>query len=46
LQALEPDQRADIINRLANLLLDKQEDILAANRRDIDAAKDAGEMSI
>ena len=42
LQALEPNDRADIINSLANLLLDRQEDILAANKRDIDIAKEQG----
>jgi delta-1-pyrroline-5-carboxylate synthetase len=42
LQALEPQQRADIINNLANLLLDNQTEILAANKKDLDDARTKG----
>lgn len=40
LQALTPEKRASIINRLADLLLDRQDDILAANSRDLELASD------
>lgn len=44
LQSLQPEQRADIINRLANLLLDRQEEILAANKKDLELAKEQGKL--
>lgn len=39
LQALNPDQRAEIINRLADLLLERKEVILTANKRDLNKAR-------
>ncbi|XP_077991945.1 delta-1-pyrroline-5-carboxylate synthase-like [Glandiceps talaboti] len=39
LQALTAEQRADIINRLADLLLERQDRIIQANRKDIDVAR-------
>lgn len=39
LQALSPAARKAILNTLAKLLVERQEDILAANKVDIDAAK-------
>ena len=42
LQALTPDQRADIINNLANSLIENQSDILAANKKDLEEARNAG----
>lgn len=42
LQTLAPGKRADVINRLANLLLERQADILAANKKDLDLAKEQG----
>lgn len=35
LQSLKPEQRKDIIERLADLLLERQDVILAANKRDL-----------
>ncbi|XP_070539725.1 delta-1-pyrroline-5-carboxylate synthase-like isoform X2 [Ptychodera flava] len=45
LQALTPDQRADIINRLADLLVDRQERIISANRKDVEIARRRGGLS-
>ena len=45
LQSLTPDQRADVIYRLADLLIIRQEHILAANQRDLDAAQRAGNLA-
>ena len=39
LQALEPVQRAEIINTLANLLINNQHDILMANKKDLEEAR-------
>lgn len=39
LQGLSPDQRAEIINRLADLLLERKEVILTANKRDLNKAR-------
>ena len=32
-------QRADIINKLANLLVERSDEILAANKQDMDVAR-------
>ncbi|XP_062927524.1 delta-1-pyrroline-5-carboxylate synthase isoform X1 [Mobula hypostoma] len=45
LASLQPQQRADIIHRLADLLTDHREEILSANRRDTEAAVAAGCLS-
>lgn len=45
LQALEPQQRADVINNLANMLLDHQSEIIAANKKDLDEARSKGETN-
>ena len=42
LQALEPEERAGAINTLADLLQSKQEEILAANAKDLDEATQTG----
>ncbi|XP_041476424.1 delta-1-pyrroline-5-carboxylate synthase-like isoform X1 [Lytechinus variegatus] len=39
LQSLSPEQRAEIIERLADLLIERSSTIMAANRRDIDEAR-------
>ncbi|XP_065071423.1 delta-1-pyrroline-5-carboxylate synthase-like isoform X3 [Rhopilema esculentum] len=44
LQSLSPNQRAEIIYRLSELLLERQDDILSANQRDLDAARIAGNL--
>ncbi|XP_013413324.1 delta-1-pyrroline-5-carboxylate synthase isoform X2 [Lingula anatina] len=46
LQALSSEKRADIINSLAGLLIDRSTEILAANRKDVDAAKAAGLLPV
>ncbi|XP_067909338.1 delta-1-pyrroline-5-carboxylate synthase isoform X2 [Heterodontus francisci] len=38
LASLQPDQRADIIHRLADLLTDNRDEILNANKRDVEKA--------
>lgn len=38
LQALTSDQRASILSKLAALLVEREEDIIAANKRDLEAA--------
>lgn len=38
-------QRAEIIYRLSELLLERQQDILSANQRDLDAARIAGNLA-
>ena len=43
LQALSPDARAKIIHTLANSLIERESDILAANKRDLDNARSAGD---
>ena len=42
LQALSPDQRKQIIHRLADLLIEREEDILTANRKDMIHAQQSG----
>lgn len=42
LQAVAPSQRVAIINRLADLLLERTQDILAANRLDVSLAEEKG----
>ena len=42
LQMLEPSQRAAIIEKLASLLEERQSDILASNKRDLDEARRTG----
>ena len=42
LQRLSADDRADIINKLADLLIDNQSEIFAANKKDLDAARMSG----
>ncbi|XP_043267058.1 delta-1-pyrroline-5-carboxylate synthase [Venturia canescens] len=42
LQALEPEQRAGAINTLAELLHSKQDEILAANAKDVEEATSSG----
>ena len=44
LQCLQPSERAAIIERLADSLLDHEADILAANKLDLEAARSAGEL--
>ncbi|XP_029485045.2 delta-1-pyrroline-5-carboxylate synthase-like isoform X1 [Oncorhynchus nerka] len=45
LAALHPEQRGEIICHLANLLVEKKEEILAANKLDMDLAVNAGQLS-
>ncbi|XP_014013934.1 delta-1-pyrroline-5-carboxylate synthase isoform X2 [Salmo salar] len=45
LAALHPDQRGEIICHLADLLVEKKEEILAANKMDMDLAVSAGQLS-
>ncbi|KAM6951850.1 delta-1-pyrroline-5-carboxylate synthase [Aplochiton taeniatus] len=45
LAALGPEQRGEIICRLADLLAEEEEEILAANRLDLDLAVSAGQLS-
>ena len=42
LQSLAPHERADIISKIANSLIKNQNEILAANLVDMDAAKKSG----
>ncbi|XP_033757344.1 delta-1-pyrroline-5-carboxylate synthase-like isoform X2 [Pecten maximus] len=42
LQAIAPSQRTAIINRLADLLLERTQDVLAANRLDVSLAEEKG----
>ena len=42
LATLEPYQRKEIVNRLADLLQERQEELLAANRRDLKEAETNG----
>jgi len=39
LQKLTAEQRANIISRLANMLLEKQDEILTANKKDVTLAQ-------
>ncbi|XP_078421094.1 delta-1-pyrroline-5-carboxylate synthase isoform X2 [Cetorhinus maximus] len=43
--SLQPDQRANIIHRLADLLTDNREEILKANKRDVEKAVALGRLS-
>ncbi|MBN3282937.1 P5CS synthase, partial [Polyodon spathula] len=45
LSSLLPHQRAEIICHLADLLTDQREDILAANKKDLDVAVSGGQLS-
>lgn len=42
LQTIAPEKRADIIYRLADLLLEKQDAILEANKKDVALANQQG----
>ena len=42
LQALTGEQRSAIVNKLADLLIDHKSSIIAANKKDINAAYDQG----
>uniref|UniRef100_A0AAQ5X371 Delta-1-pyrroline-5-carboxylate synthase n=1 Tax=Amphiprion ocellaris TaxID=80972 RepID=A0AAQ5X371_AMPOC len=44
LASLHPDQRSEIICHLADLLTERKEDILAANKTDMDLAVSAGHL--
>ncbi|XP_068439359.1 delta-1-pyrroline-5-carboxylate synthase isoform X1 [Clinocottus analis] len=44
LASLHPDQRSEIICHLAELLTDKKEEILTANKMDLDLAVNAGRL--
>ena len=46
LQALNAEQRADIINTLANSLIENQADILEANKKDLEIARNDGQYGI
>lgn len=46
LQLLEPQERAGILQKLAALLESREEEILAANKLDIEEAMDKGELSL
>jgi gamma-glutamyl phosphate reductase len=46
LAQLEASKRADIINNLANSLVDNQAEILAANKKDLNEARSAGDDMI
>ncbi|XP_069756539.1 delta-1-pyrroline-5-carboxylate synthase isoform X2 [Narcine bancroftii] len=43
--SLQPEQRVDIIHRLADLLTDNREEILNANQRDVEKAIASGRLS-
>ncbi|XP_019721371.1 delta-1-pyrroline-5-carboxylate synthase isoform X2 [Hippocampus comes] len=45
LASLSPKQRSDIIGHLANLLIDRKDDILSANKMDVDLAVSQGQLS-
>ncbi|GCC21125.1 hypothetical protein chiPu_0019592 [Chiloscyllium punctatum] len=45
LASLQPDQRADIIHRLADLLTDHRDEILKANEKDMEKAVTLGRLS-
>ncbi|XP_061666792.1 delta-1-pyrroline-5-carboxylate synthase isoform X2 [Syngnathoides biaculeatus] len=42
---LPPEQRSEMIHRLADLLIDRKDDILSANKMDVALAADAGQPS-
>ncbi|KAM8923922.1 delta-1-pyrroline-5-carboxylate synthase isoform 1-T1 [Pelodytes ibericus] len=45
LAALQPEQRAEIIFHLADLLTDHRDEILSANRKDMEEAEDKGRLA-
>ncbi|XP_071248666.1 delta-1-pyrroline-5-carboxylate synthase-like isoform X1 [Salvelinus alpinus] len=45
LATLHPDERGEIICRLADLLTEKKDEILSANKRDMETAASAGRLS-
>ncbi|XP_035186682.1 delta-1-pyrroline-5-carboxylate synthase isoform X7 [Oxyura jamaicensis] len=46
LAALQPEQRAEIIYRLADLLTDQREEILLANKKDLEEAENKGRLAL
>ena len=42
MQALRPEQRAVIINDLADILIEHEAEILAENKKDLDQARSSG----
>ncbi|XP_074427878.1 delta-1-pyrroline-5-carboxylate synthase isoform X5 [Larus michahellis] len=46
LAALQPEQRAEIIYRLADLLTDQREEILLANKKDLEEAESKGRLAL
>ncbi|XP_025050340.1 delta-1-pyrroline-5-carboxylate synthase isoform X4 [Alligator sinensis] len=46
LAALQPEQRADIIYHLADLLTDQREEILLANKKDMEEAENKGRLAL
>ncbi|XP_041323274.1 delta-1-pyrroline-5-carboxylate synthase isoform X3 [Pyrgilauda ruficollis] len=46
LAALQPEQRAEIIYRLADLLTDQREEILMANKKDLEEAENKGRLAL
>ncbi|XP_007478789.2 delta-1-pyrroline-5-carboxylate synthase isoform X2 [Monodelphis domestica] len=45
LATLEPEKRAEIINHLADLLTDQREEILLANKEDLEEAEEQGRLA-
>eukprot|EP00794_Sanderia_malayensis_P005426 gene5426-6105_t len=45
LQALTAQQRAEVIYRLSELLVEREQEILSANQRDLDAARVSGSLA-
>ncbi|KAF7253368.1 Delta-1-pyrroline-5-carboxylate synthase [Varanus komodoensis] len=46
LAALQPEQRAEIIYHLADLLTDQREEILQANKKDMEEAENKGRLAL
>ncbi|KAJ7427188.1 Delta-1-pyrroline-5-carboxylate synthase [Willisornis vidua] len=46
LAALQPEQRAEVIYRLADLLTDQREEILLANKKDLEEAENKGRLAL
>ncbi|NXS91004.1 P5CS synthase, partial [Jacana jacana] len=46
LAALQPEKRAEIIYRLAELLTDQREEILLANKKDLEEAENKGRLAL
>ncbi|EMP41896.1 Delta-1-pyrroline-5-carboxylate synthase [Chelonia mydas] len=46
LAALQPEQRAEIIYHLADLLTDQREEILLANKKDLEEAESKGRLAL